>query len=355
MDIPMNLIRTAALAFTGAMLLPTMAAAETDCASYLHRGDAVMTEEAFDACMDAGAWDLDEMRTREGLLYLAVTRGADRSVFEHMMREEVGAPQTGLMAALEIADADLIDWFAEQGADMSSSETLGATPLSFAMMHYRDDPALSLELATQLLDLGADPNVFYDDFGWTSVMHRAAAVGTDFLDLMLAHGGDINLPMVGKHSKEIAKGMTPLHFALAGGDDVATIQHLLDKGADPLVPAANGLRPVDMDAVEDAKPDPEAIAVVRAAAGIDASSEIKSEGWFKAYCQSELPDVDRRHLEDDPLGVDGFCECVAEEAVLISEIWIERGRVEPNSKGYDQMNEYAFGGGAMICGIRYGE
>ena len=93
-----------------------------------------------------------------------------------------------------------------------------------------------VELATKLLEDGADPNA--TDFDRVEPLHLAAQEGsTELVQALLRHGADVNA--VGFRHNE-----TPLHIAaLYGHDDVAAV--LLEHGADPS--ARNMLKKTALD------------------------------------------------------------------------------------------------------------
>ena len=140
----------------------------------------------------------------------------------------------------------------------------GCTPLLRASM------AGDIELVRTLLAKGASPNI--DAMGLTAFLVAAgvgtgtrggtglaaqAAAGTPanvpLMDLLLAHGADVNTQITGTktYSMRIARapsaneGMTALHWAaLTSKTDL--VRYLLDKGANPEILDANGKKPIDL-------------------------------------------------------------------------------------------------------------
>jgi ankyrin repeat protein len=146
------------------------------------------------------------------------------------------------------------------GAGVPVDEALvdGTTALVLATInaHY--------ELASALLDLGANPNA--DAQGWTALhqiawsrRHNAGfnlpgpvqTGGVDSLDLarkLVKMGADVNArqkkePRDGNRNLQNRIGATPFLLA-AKSADVALMKTLLDIGADPKIPTANGTTPL---------------------------------------------------------------------------------------------------------------
>jgi hypothetical protein len=125
-------------------------------------------------------------------------------------------PQVRALAkAAGEGDIARIDELVAAGVDVDARGARNATPLFWAFANA--------DGFRRLLELGADPNVMYDDGG--TIMHWAVNHNEDiFLKLALRFGGDPNL--VGPLSKE-----TPLFDAM-GPDHRSKIPILLDAGAD---------------------------------------------------------------------------------------------------------------------------
>jgi ankyrin repeat protein len=150
----------------------------------------------------------------------------------------------------------------------------GTTPLLRALIDNDRD------VARLLLEGGADPNIFGMGLspwlyaaGVTSGTYNAtrgggsggvgtgsAAVDTSLLDLMLAHGADVNAQVTGaaSFSGRIARaltgdpvnttsneGMTALHVAVRSRN-AALVRYLLDKGARTDIKDASGRTPLDV-------------------------------------------------------------------------------------------------------------
>ena len=150
----------------------------------------------------------------------------------------------------------------------------GTTPLLRALINNDTD------VARLLLERGAHPNIYGMGLspwlyaaGITSGTYNAtrgggsggvgtgaATVDTALLDLMLAHGADVNARVTGaaSYSGRIARaltgdpvnttsneGMTALHVAVRSRN-ASLVRYLLDKGARPDIRDASGRTPLDV-------------------------------------------------------------------------------------------------------------
>ena len=230
-----------------------------------------------------------------------LARGADPNARERLRG------QTALMWAAAGNNAAVIHVLAEQGADLhartdnpsrspgrtfSSTPATGFTPLLFAVRGGHLDAVRALldagadvndtlsdgqsalvvaaananwELAAYLLDRGADPN--HAGAGWNA-LHQTVrtrrmnigfgtpgpfAAGTlDSIDLirtLLAHGVDVSARMTrngmrdGQRNRLNRLGATAFLLA-AKVTDVEAMRVLVEAGADPLVPTADGTTPL---------------------------------------------------------------------------------------------------------------
>ncbi len=105
----------------------------------------------------------------------------------------------------------------EAGGDPNPSIVWGRWPLP--ALYYAAGTGNHAALTKLMLENGADPN------DGESLHHSAENLFTECLDLLLAHGGDLNKPDNDDHS-------TPLYFVLQYGG-LKGIPWLLDHGADP--------------------------------------------------------------------------------------------------------------------------
>jgi ankyrin repeat protein len=199
---------------------------------------------------------------------LLLSHGADvneRSALQHFAKRREGqsilslGEWTPLMyAARENASATAAALI-EARADLDLVDPDGATALVIAILNA------NYELARQLLEAGADPNVVDNDAGMGALyatvdMHRLA-IGhgrpnprprgrfgaEDLVALLLAHGAAPNArlkkPLMQRQHTfgdgSLGEGATPLMRAAKSGD-VAIMKQLLAAGADPSLMLPNG-------------------------------------------------------------------------------------------------------------------
>jgi ankyrin repeat protein len=143
-------------------------------------------------------------------------------------------------------------------------EDTGCTPLLRAVIGN------DMEVVQALLAKGASPNI--RAMGVTAFLVAAGvgtgprgggagaistngAANTALMDRLLQHGAEVNAQVTGTktYSMRIARqpstneGMTALHVAAqAGRTDL--VRYLLEKGANPEIPDANGRKPIDLTA-----------------------------------------------------------------------------------------------------------
>jgi ankyrin repeat protein len=109
-----------------------------------------------------------------------------------------------------------IEQLVKEGVSVNARGTQGATPLFWAKRNHKG--------FKRLLELGADPNVVYED--GNSVMHAAAGLrDRRILRAALEHGGNPNL-----RAPRDAMAATPIFDAMLPGVDMVDI--LLQHGAD---------------------------------------------------------------------------------------------------------------------------
>ncbi len=153
-----------------------------------------------------------------------------RQVLVAYMSLETMFPDEDVRALAKAAgrgQTERVDRLVEQGVDVNARGRRNATPLFWAMR--------SVKGFRHLLELGADPDVLFDDGG--TVMHWAVVHrNAEFLKLALKYGGNPNLvgPM---------DGDTPL-FSAMGPDHKDRIPILLDAGADMNAQKNNGDTPM---------------------------------------------------------------------------------------------------------------
>ncbi len=131
-----------------------------------------------------------------------------------------------------------VDALVAKGVEVNARGTSNATPLFWALKKR------NLKGVIRLLELGADPNIMYDDGG--SVIHWAASYGKYLLlEAVLQHGGDPNLISSGGFKETPLFEVIDLIFR---PDDIRCLNLLVDYGADvnavslgatPVISAAN--------------------------------------------------------------------------------------------------------------------
>ena len=148
------------------------------------------------------------------------------------MSLETMFPDTQVRALAKAAGkgrVNQIDDLVNQGVSVNSRGAKNATPLFWAM---RNGSVVGFQ---KLLELGADPNVVFDDGG--SVIHWAVQhEDSSFLRLALEHDGNPNL---------VAGEKTPLFDTIGfkGDSDILVLKILLTYGADPNMKEARGNTP----------------------------------------------------------------------------------------------------------------
>lgn len=157
-------------------------------------------------------------------------------MFKELEREKANRDRNELLLFMSLSDmfpdervralaraagrgqTDKIDKLVKSGVDVNSRGTLGATPLFWAFKNVKG--------FQRLLELGADPNAFYED-GGSVVSWAIQKENTDFLRLAIKYGADVDLvnplPRSGHE--------TPLTEALILNFD-ESVEILLDAGAD---------------------------------------------------------------------------------------------------------------------------
>jgi ankyrin repeat protein len=139
----------------------------------------------------------------------------------------------------------------------------GCTPLMRATISG------DVEVVRLLLDKGASPNISAMGLtpflvaagvgtggrgsGLASATHSGGPVDTALMDMLLAHGADVNAQVTGttKYSMRISRapsateGMTALHVAAQQGR-IEEVRYLLAKGAKTDLADGNGRKPIDL-------------------------------------------------------------------------------------------------------------
>ena len=171
-------------------------------------------------------------------------------------------PATGftpLLFAVRAGHLDAVRVLLDVGADVNDAVSDGQSALAVAAANA------NWQLAAYLLDRGADPN--HAEAGWNA-LHQTVrtrrmnvgfgtpgpfAAGTlDSIELvrkLIAHGVDVNARMTrngmrdGQRNRHNRLGATAFLLA-AKVTDVEAMRMLLEAGADPLMPAADGTTPL---------------------------------------------------------------------------------------------------------------
>ena len=131
-------------------------------------------------------------------------------------------------------DIDTIDQLVREGVDVNARGTRGATPLYWALRNKKG--------FRHLLELGADPNLVYDDEDRTSVMHATIEHrDPDFLRIALVHGGNPNLRARDTNETPLFDAVLPfgkdkLMILIEAGADIEARGHY---GYTPLLAATN--------------------------------------------------------------------------------------------------------------------
>jgi ankyrin repeat protein len=178
-----------------------------------------------------------DLRNEEGQTAFDVAKNDE---IRELLREAgagMAAIDDQLIAAVEGGDAARVETLLNEGASPDSSGTGGKVALPVAA------GAGQLEIAQLLLEAGADVDETMKmevstDLIQTEappLIHAAEARDIDMVELLIAHGADVNLPKEGSNE-------TALHVAAwRASPEIITL--LLENGADPDLPNTSGARP----------------------------------------------------------------------------------------------------------------
>jgi ankyrin repeat protein len=178
--------------------------------------------------------ELKKSKNRE-IVYELLKYGATPNIIQVM--GVVKTPVYGAtflhMASLR-GDKPLVKLFCANGAELNKQDTMGWTPLHYAI---RED---NLSIASYLLDHGASCKI-HDNLGLVA-LHHAAENSKDgkTVKRLIKAGASVNKR---GYVGSIAKGRTPLHLAVLSGR-LAALKTLLESKADPNRPNSCGLTPL---------------------------------------------------------------------------------------------------------------
>jgi ankyrin repeat protein len=154
---------------------------------------------------------------REDIGELLIARRAD-------VRTHDDDGKTPLHVAAQYGHAKMATLLLEHGAAIDAKEVGGGTPLREATLGLGPSGP-RLEVATLLLDRGADVNAFEPQSGFTPLFYAVAGSSTDaqMAELLVARGADVNA--------KAAAGDSVLQRAAYGGNRWV-VEMLLEYGAD---------------------------------------------------------------------------------------------------------------------------
>jgi len=159
----------------------------------------------------------------------AVLKADPNSLFDTQ-----GGQYAPLVAAARAGHKDIVEFLLANHADINGKD-YDMTALGTAAQDG------NMEMAKLLLANKADPNIG-DERGLTPLYYAALMDRKDMLELLLAHGANVNAP--GKQGSG-SVGETPLYIAACNGlADVAKV--LLAHGADPGIKGPDGLTPLEI-------------------------------------------------------------------------------------------------------------
>jgi cytohesin len=126
-------------------------------------------------------------------LHLAAANGY-KSMVEFLLttkadvnaKDNAGSTPLHQAAAADGGHSDIVELLLAHKADVNAADTQGLTPLHYALL--ADNP----DVATALLNHGANPNVKDNTAGHTPLILAAAKGYKQVTELLLMHGADVN-------------------------------------------------------------------------------------------------------------------------------------------------------------------
>lgn len=182
------------------------------------------TNEIVSALLASGA-DAD-LRDNDGDSPFDCAVEAEKVEAVELMRKSRGS--SSLHHAAGTGDIEAMAALLDSGVDTEIRDNKGRTPLMYAVCARNQNSVRFL--------LSADANANADSNFNLSSLHIAAGMGeTEILELLLDHGGDIDLKGY--------SGSSPLFYAI-NGNHPATVELLIARGADVLLTSDYGISPL---------------------------------------------------------------------------------------------------------------